>query len=97
VDYFANSNVNVALDLLKLALRRPDEILLRADAEANKIGDIGAHNDVTSVVFCTVSTDTAVADATNDAFRIIDSVGATVVTNVEDALAAIRPASHAGP
>jgi hypothetical protein len=92
VDYFANHGANVALDFLKLALRRPEEIRLRADAEANKIGDISATNDVHPVVFCAVSDEETVRAATADAFAIIGATGAKVVTSVDAALEAIRPA-----
>lgn len=93
VDYFANHGANIALDFLKLALRRPEDIRLRADAEANKIGDISASNDVNPVVFCAVSSEPAVSQATKEAFAIIDAAGANVVTTVEAALDAIRPSA----
>ncbi len=40
VDFFINGGRNVAIDALNLNLRRAQEILERADAEANKIRDV---------------------------------------------------------
>jgi hypothetical protein len=91
VDYFANHGANIALDFLKLALRRPEDIRLRADAEANKIGDISASNEVNPVVFCAVSGEPAVSQATKEAFEIIAAAGASVVTSVDAAFDAISP------
>ena len=85
----------MALDFLKLSLKRPDEIRLRADAEANKIGDIAETNDVNPVVFCAVSDEPAVSEATNDAFAIIGASGASVVTSIDDAIQAVRPGAIA--
>lgn len=92
VDYFANSGANVALDFVKLALAKPDEILRRADAEAFKIEDIRASNDISVVVFCDVSTEEKVRDATADARRVISSVGAQLVTSVDGAADAMKQA-----
>jgi Protein of unknown function (DUF3037) len=89
VDYFANSGANIALDVVKLALKSADEVLRRADAEAFKVEDIRNSNAVDIVVFCTVGTDEAIRDVTRSAERIIGSVGARVVTTVEDAASAI--------
>jgi ribosomal protein S12 methylthiotransferase accessory factor YcaO len=89
VDYFANSGANIALDLVKLAVTRTDELLRRADAEAFKVEDIRESNDIDVVVFCAISSDEAVRDATANAEQIIGSVGARVVTTVEDATSAL--------
>jgi ribosomal protein S12 methylthiotransferase accessory factor YcaO len=89
VDYFANSGANIALDLVKLAVTRTDELLRRADAEAFKVEDIRGSNDIDVVVFCAISSDDAVRDATANAEQIIGSVGARVVTSVEDAAGAL--------
>lgn len=90
VAYFANSGANTALDLVKLTLKKPDEIMRRADAEAFKIEDIRERNDIDIVVLCAVGGDDTVHDATADAQRIIRSVGASVVTSVDEAADAIR-------
>jgi hypothetical protein len=89
VDYFANSDANVALDVVKLAVKSADEVMRRADAEAFKIEDIRHANHIDAVVFCVVSTDDAVHDVTENAEQVIASVGARIVTNVDDAAAAM--------
>ena len=87
VDYFANSGANVALDVIKLALKSADEVMRRADAEAFKIEDIRDANQIEVVVFCTTSNDEAIVEVTKSAEQVIASVGASVVTSVDDAAA----------
>lgn len=85
VDYFANSTANVALDVVSLAVKSADEILRRADAEAFKVEDILAKNDLKIVVYCAVSADDAVREPTATATKIIESVGAVALTSAEEA------------
>jgi hypothetical protein len=60
-DFFADSDANVALDVLRLALQRADAIRERADAEAFKIYDVlEADNAIHEyVVFCEFGEDPA--------------------------------------
>ena len=78
--------------MIKLALKSADEVMRRADAEAFKFEDIRASNPIQVVAFCSVSADEAVREVTESAEKVIASVGATVVTSVEDATAAMTGA-----
>lgn len=84
VDYFANSGRQIALDIIKLNLKRADEIRLRADAEAYKIYDIGSENQVSAFVVLTeFSPDPELASANDGARRIMRSAGANVVVETD--------------
>jgi Protein of unknown function (DUF3037) len=85
VDYFANSTANVALDFVQLSLVSADDIVRRADAEAFKLEDILGSAKITPIVFCSFSSEDAVREATENAERIIESVGAHVVRSVDEA------------
>jgi hypothetical protein len=89
VDFFANTRINTALDVLKLDLKRADDIRNRADAEAFKVYDITRENDVRFAVYCDLSDDRSLADANDEAQRVIESAGATVVTDPEAAARAV--------
>lgn len=85
VDFYANSSCSTALDAVQLDIENVDQIVLRADAEAFKVEDIVAKNDVRFVVYCAFSTAHELAHTNDNARRIIESVGADVVTSSEDA------------
>jgi hypothetical protein len=60
VDFYANSGANIALDMVKLAMRSADEIIRGADAEAFKIEDVVSQiSDLLNryVVLCEFSAD----------------------------------------
>lgn len=68
---------------------------------AFKVQDIRAQNDIDVAVFCLVSDDEAVREVTETADHIIESVGAQVVTTLEDGTGAMSwgqfPTSVARP
>lgn len=86
IDFFANSHTNVGVDLLRLNLKRADEIRLRADAEANKVRDIADENEIGLLVFLDVSTSDDVAEATRHARLILDATPAEVTDDVSEVL-----------
>lgn len=92
VDFYANSRANVVVDTLKLDLVNADLIRERADAEAFKIEDILTKNPVEFVVYCDVSSDDRVAEPTHDGRQVLTSVGARVVTDLDEAVARVEGA-----
>lgn len=82
-DFFANSGANVALDVVRLALRRAQEIRLRADAEAFKVYDVlNAENSVRKYfVLCEFGAAQELLETNENARRVIEMQGATVVTD----------------
>lgn len=92
VDFYANSQTNTALDTLSLALKKADDIRLRADAEAFKIEDIQEnHRMVRFVVYCRFSKDQHLTTVSESARATLQSVGAEVVTDIESAVQAVAP------
>jgi hypothetical protein len=90
VDFYANSGVNTALDVVRLAIRAADQIQSRADAEAAcKVYDIQRENDIRFVVYCDFSLDRNLEEANATAQRVIESTGAVVVTDADRAASAI--------
>lgn len=85
VDFYANHGANTALDTLRLAIKDAGDIRTRVDAEAFKIEDICSKNNVNFIVYCAFSNEQALADANESARHVMTSVGATVVTNLDDA------------
>jgi hypothetical protein len=97
VDYYLNSGTNIAVDTLILDLVRSDEILLRADAEANKVRDVAERNDTKFLVVASVSDEADVADATHQARQILTAESAELITSVDRAIAEIgRSVRHTG-
>lgn len=86
VDYFANSGANLALDTIKLDLRRADEIRLRADAEAFKVTDIASRNDVRVVVLTSMPVAEDLLPTANEARLILASTPAEIVTDIDEAV-----------
>lgn len=84
VDFFANSGANVAVDVLRLAIQKGDEIVQRADAEAFKIEDITAAHQVEFIVHCDLGSGDQYGSVNEVALRSIESVGAIVVTEVDE-------------
>ena len=86
-DFFANSGANVALDVVRLALKKADEIRLRADAEANKVFDVleGESPVRDYVVYCQLNSAREFAGINQDARAIIEDRGARVLTDLGDA------------
>ena len=95
VDFFVNSGRNVALDTLRLDLKIADEIRLRADAEANKISDIRARNQVRVLVAASLPTDEEMMGAGYEARQILEAADATVIASLDDAIVAIEGAVQA--
>jgi hypothetical protein len=93
VDFFVNSGANLAMDTVQLAIRKSDEIMRRADAEAFKVEDIVAKNDVAFSVFCHFSDAADYATVNKQATKVIESAGASVFDDVEDAAARISGAA----
>lgn len=84
VDFFANSGANLAVDVLRLAIQKGDEIVQRADAEAFKIEDITALHQVQFIVHCELRGGDQYGSVNEVAIRSIESVGAVVVTEVDE-------------
>lgn len=85
VHFFANSTNNVALDAVQLAVQSADDIIQRADAEANKIADIRAENNIEFWTYCRLLDRDELSDAYSKAFAIISAAGAQVFTNADEA------------
>ncbi len=85
VNFFANSGANVAVDIVGLAVQRADEIQQRADAEAYKIEDVRARHEVQFIVHCPVNWDEQYREVNEAAIRSIQSAGADVVTDIDEA------------
>lgn len=92
-EFFVNSNANIALDTLKLSVQRADEILARADAEAFKVEDVLSENTVRYVVYCELSNEGLLRDATENALKVLKSVGAQPETELEDATGPLERAA----
>jgi len=93
VDFFVNSGSNVALDTVKLDLRLADEVRLRADAEAYKIGDIAAENPVEFLVLASLPTGDEMIPARDEALQILRATEATVLSDVDEAIEALQGAA----
>ena len=90
VDFFANSTVNVAVDVVRLAVSQADEIRKRADAEAFKVWDVlGRNQHLTFMAFCSFSPHSALTETNQRARKVIEAAGANVITVVEEAAAAL--------
>lgn len=98
VDFFANHGANAALDVVRLAITKASDIQSRADAEAFKVHDIQKQNDIDFIVYCDFSFDQELKGANADARKVIESTGATVVTEPDEAAAALarRANGHSG-
>jgi hypothetical protein len=95
-DFFANSGANVALDVVKLALKEADRIRERADAEAFKIADVlnGSSGVNSYFVYCQVHTDQEFAGTNDDARTIIEGQGARVLTDMDEAAEVLENAAR---
>jgi hypothetical protein len=96
VDFFANHGANVALDAVKLAYQKADDVLLRADAQANKVQDILAGNDVTYLVYVELSNDPKMGETNDAARRIVESAGALVSSDFEATAIQLQRAALTG-
>lgn len=85
VEFFANSGANVAVDTLRLNLKRADDIRLRADAQAFKVEDVGDKNVSRYVVLCEFSEEPEFSEVNANARRVLGYAGAEVVTDPESA------------
>lgn len=91
--------VGQVLDLLRgLAVSRADEIRQRADAEAFKVYDVLTADTVVKdyVVLCGFAQDKQLAETNEHARRVMETQGATVVTDVDDAVTALGGAASSG-
>lgn len=96
-DFFANSGANVALDVVKLAITRADEIRLRSDAEAFKVYDVleADDNDVNDYfVFCEFAENQELEETNHNARTVIEQQGATVVTSLDAATSVLEVAAR---
>jgi hypothetical protein len=86
VSFYANSTANVALDAVSLAVSDADAIRLRGAAEAFKAEDILAANaGVRFVAYCALAERPEFRESQQVALRMIESVGAEVVTDGAEA------------
>lgn len=86
VSYFANSGANLALEALRLDLKRAESIQTRADAEARKIEDIrNRHAEIDMIVYCELPEDPALGQASRFARLTLEDVGAQVTSNLDEA------------
>jgi DUF3037 family protein len=94
-DFYANTGAEVALDYIRLALHRADEIRLRADAEAFKVYDILAADPSVReyVVFCEFRDDRELDETNRAARQVLEAQDATIVTELEDAVRALSTGS----
>lgn len=91
VDFYANSSSNVVLDTLQLNLKEMDAIQTKADAEAFKIEDIWAKNQLSQfIVYGSVSDNLEVAEAYSSAARTIQSTGAVFLSDLDEAIARLE-------
>jgi hypothetical protein len=89
-DFFANSHMNTALDVVPLDIKKADDIRKRADAEAFKVYDIVERNDVSFVVYCVFSDERGLIETNHNARQVIESIGAKVVTGLDEVTSAIQ-------
>ena len=67
------------------ALVRADEVIHRADAEAGKIYDIrGTNPDVQFLVYCELAHDSDALQTNENARRVLESAGATLLTSIDE-------------
>jgi hypothetical protein len=98
VDFYANSSTNIALETVRLSVAKADEVRLRADAEALKIDDMHSMNHaVKFYVYCQFSDDEALIQTNQNATKVLESVGARVFANLDDAAAHVEEALPAEP
>lgn len=83
--FYANSGTNLAFDTIKLAVKSADLIRNRAAQEAFKIIDISARNEVRYLVHCELSDVPELQETNHVARSILESAGAQVMTDVEEA------------
>lgn len=96
-DFFANSGNNVALDVIRLAIRRADEIRIRADAEAFKVYDVLEANSVADYfVFCEFGSDRALEETNENARTVMETQGAKVLTDLDEATTVLMKAASFG-
>lgn len=93
VDFFANHGANLAVETLKLDLKRGQEIILRADAQANKVTDIRDENDVSVVVYATFSEADETREVNQQARQILTSSSARLVDSIDDVVEEIVTAA----
>jgi hypothetical protein len=83
VDFYVNSVANLALDAIRLSVQDPNEIRLRADAEAFKIEDIlleKGNRVERFIAYCQLARQEELHDTYSRAFQVLTSAGAEVVT-----------------
>lgn len=93
-DFFANSGANVALDVVRLALQKADNIKLRADAEAFQVYDVlEASQEINQyLVYCDFGEEPELAETNEAAKQVIEAQGAKVVSDTEEAAKVIADA-----
>lgn len=87
VDFFANHGSHVAIDSVRLAVQRADEIGVRADAEAFKVFDIrGVNESINYLVMCEFAPDEELAPTNALARRVIEWAGGKVCDGPEEVM-----------
>lgn len=89
VSFYANSGTNVALDVLRVALQKPRDIRIRVDAEAFKIEDIIAKNNIRFLVLCEPLQTEHAEQVNREVQCVLGSVGAEVIRDVDRAVSAM--------
>ncbi len=92
VSFFANSGANVAVDVLSLAINEAGEIQQRADAEAYKVEDVLARNDIRFLVHCDLRWDDQYSAVNDAAIKTLQAAGTEVTTTVEETASAVETA-----
>jgi hypothetical protein len=95
VDFFANSRANVAIDTLRLDVKKATDIRTRADAEAFKVTDIMTKNDVHVLVVASLPQSEDLAEARAEAQLILTSTRAEVIEDIDAAADRVETAAHA--
>lgn len=98
VDFYANSGINLALDVVRLKYANADRIIEAADHQAHKIEDVSAINkDVQWLVYCDFSPKETLIKVNESVRKIITSSGAEIKEDIDVvARTAIDRVLHAG-
>ncbi len=90
-EFYLNSSTNVAVDILGLAVQQAEIIRQRAWATAFKVNDVQTANDyIRYYVVCQFSEQAQLAEVNRNARLAIESTGATILTDVDEAVHVIE-------
>lgn len=93
-DFYINSSANIALDALRLDFQRVGDIQLRTDAEAYKVEDVLANNDVRYVVYCRFKADEQLREINEEMRKTLIDAGADIAVDADEAAQRIRQAAR---